>query len=230
MARASDPRFRAERGGEGIGLGPVFVVGLVLLIVGALMVVHAVSAPASPPPGAEKVPGTVTTAVPTPMAAPTAAPLGASVPVTIQIPALSVSAPVMRLGRNSDGTVQVPPLGNHNLAGWYTGSVTPGQDGSAIILGHVDTYTGPSVFYAIKNLRRDQQIDIVRADGTTAVFAVDGVRRVAKATFPASSMYGNVGYPALRLITCGGPFDDKTGEYLDNIVVYAHLTATYVAA
>ena len=43
-------------------------------------------------------------------------------------------------------------------------------------------------------------------------------------------MYGNVGYPAPRLITCGGPFDGKTGEHLDNIVVYAHLTATYLAA
>ena len=57
----------------------------------------------------------------------------------------------MPLGLNSDGTVQVPPLGNHNLAGWYDGSVTPGQDGSAVILGHVDNYAGPSVFYGVKN-------------------------------------------------------------------------------
>jgi hypothetical protein len=225
MAQVSDPRLRKQPG-DGISIGVVVVFGLCLLAAGTLMVAHALGSPVGPPPEAVKVPGSVTTAVPTPAAAPTAAPLAASAPVWIEIPALTVSAPVMQLGLNSDGSVQVPPLGNHNLAGWYRGSVTPGQAGSSIILGHVDTYAGPSVFFSIKTLRPGQRIDIVRANGGTAVFAVDGVREVAKATFPASSVYGNVSYPGLRLITCGGPFDDATGEYLDNIVVYAHLTAT----
>ena len=67
------------------------------------------------------------------------------------------------------------------------------------------------------------QIKVVRADGSTAVFAVDGVQKVVKATFPTSAIYGNVSYPSLRLITCGGPFDSASGQYLDNIVVYSHL-------
>jgi sortase (surface protein transpeptidase) len=152
-----------------------------------------------------------------------AAPLPPSTPVGIEIPLLGVKAPVMRLGRNSDGTVQVPPLGNHNLAGWYDGSVTPGADGSSIILGHVDNYTGPSVFFSIKNLRAGDKVDVVRANGSVAAFAVDGVQKVAKAQFPTSDVYGNVPYPSLRLVTCGGPFDAASGEYVDNIVVYAHL-------
>jgi len=130
----------------------------------------------------------------------------------------------MRLGLNGDGTVQVPPLGDHNLAGWYDGSVAPGQDGSSVILGHVDNYAGPSVFFSIKELRPGDQIDIVRADGTVAAFAVDGVQRVAKALFSAPDVYGNVPYASLRLVTCGGPFDAARGQYADNIVVYAHLT------
>jgi sortase (surface protein transpeptidase) len=135
----------------------------------------------------------------------------------------------MLLGLNGDGTVQVPPLGNHNLAGWYQGSAAPGQDGSSVILGHVDSYTGASVFYDIKDLVQGDQIDIVRADGTVAAFAVDGVQAVPKALFPASAVYGNVPYPALRLVTCGGPFDPASGHYADNIVVYAHLTGLAVS-
>jgi sortase (surface protein transpeptidase) len=156
----------------------------------------------------------------------TAPPMPASVPVRIEIAKLGVDAPVTALGLNPDGTVQVPPLSNHNLAGWYTGSVTPGQEGSAVILGHVDSYAGASVFYAIKNLAPGDQVSIVRADGSTAVFAVDSVQMVAKVAFPSGSVYGNTAYPSLRLITCGGPFDAATGEYKDNIVVYAHLTAS----
>lgn len=178
-----------------------------------------------PPPGAQDIPRDVGTAVPVPAVTPTAPPMAASVPVRIEISKLAVDAPVMRLGLNPDGTVQVPPLADHDLAGWYTGSVTPGQDGSSVILGHVDSYSGGSVFYAIKNLKRGDQVTIARADGRTATFTVDGVQKVAKVAFPSDAVYGNTAYPSLRLITCGGPFDEATGEYLDNIVVYAHLAA-----
>jgi len=149
--------------------------------------------------------------------------MAASPPVRIEIPAIGVDAPVMRLGLNTDGTVQVPPLADHNLTGWYDGSVTPGQDGSSVILGHVDNYTGVSVFYSLKNLRSGNRVTVIRADGSMATFVVDGTQKVAKAAFPTTAVYGNVPYPALRLVTCGGPFDSATGQYLDNIVVYAHL-------
>ena len=163
------------------------------------------------------------TSAPLPATAPTAAPLARSVPVRIEIPALHVSAPVMRLGVAANGTVQVPPLENHNLTGWYGHSVTPGQRGSSVILGHVDSFTGVSVFFAIKTLHPGNRIDVVRANGSTAVFTVDGVQKLVKSAFPTSEVYGNVSFPSLRLVTCGGPFDTTTRQYLDNIVVYAHL-------
>ena len=109
--------------------------------------------------GATTVPSTVRTTPPR-AAADTAAALRASAPVRIIIPSLRVDAPVMRLGRGDDGSIQVPPLANHNLAGWYDRSVTPGQDGTSIILGHVDSFTGRSVFYNIKDLTHGRYADL----------------------------------------------------------------------
>jgi sortase (surface protein transpeptidase) len=211
---------------QGIDVRVILVVGLVLVAVGGFVVAHALSAGSKlPPAAAQGIPAAVGTKVPfPPNPASVAAPLPASTPMTIEIPAIGVDAPVMRLGLNPDGTVQVPPLDNHNLAGWYDRSVTPGAKGTSVILGHVDDYAGASVFFNIKNLRKGDTIDVVRADGSTAVFAVDGVQKAAKTNFPTTDVFGNVPYPALRLVTCGGPFDPNTGEYLDSIIVYAHLS------
>jgi len=197
--------------------------GLVLVTGGAFAVFRALSGSARTlTGGATTVPSTVRTTPPQ-AAADTTAALRASAPVRIIISSLRMNAPVMRLGRAADGSIQVPPLANHNLAGWYDQSVTPGQDGTSIILGHVDSFTGRSVFHDIKGLTRGELAEVVRADGRTAAFSVDGVQEVAKATFPAGEIYGNTRYPGLRLITCGGPFDTATRQYLDNIVVYTHL-------
>jgi Sortase domain len=197
--------------------------GMVLVAGGGLAVWHAETAARTLTGGATVVPTSVRTAAP---AAPdrAATALAASVPVRIVIPSLHVDAPVMLLGKAANGSIEVPPLSNHNLAGWYDRSVVPGRDGTSIILGHVDSYTGPSVFYDLRYLTAGQVIRVIRADGSVATFAVDGVREVAKATFPSAQIYGNTRYPGLRLITCGGPFDSATRQYLDNIVVYTHLT------
>ena len=200
------------------------VIGVALIAAGATVIIRALAGGGGTLiGGAMEIPAVVGTSVPQPVTVPTAAPMASSAPVRIEIPVLHVSAPVTPLGLSADGAVQVPPLANHNLAGWYDRSVTPGQDGSSVILGHVDSSTGISVFYYIKMLRPGNEIQIIRADGSTAIFTVDGVQKVAKATFPTSVIYSNVSYPSVRLITCGGPFDSATRQYLDNIVVYAHL-------
>jgi LPXTG-site transpeptidase (sortase) family protein len=129
----------------------------------------------------------------------------------------------MEVGQNADGTVQVPPLDEHNLTGWYRYGPAPGQRGPAVILGHVDSLTGISVFYYLKDLRAGDRVYVTLADGKVATFAVDGVQKVAKDAFPTASIYGKADYPSLRLVTCGGPFDKATGHYVDNIIVYAHL-------
>lgn len=225
MERGDDDQARAARSGAGSVLATL--AGILLLALGALVAVWALAGgPSGPPAEAQQIPTSVGTAVPEVNGSPVARPLAASVPVRIVIPKLSVDAPVMKLGLNPNGSVQVPPLDDHNLAGWYTGSVMPGQSGAAVMLGHVDSWSGGSVFFKIKNLERGDKVGVVRADGTEAIFTVDGLQKAAKVAFPASAVYGNPGYPALRLITCGGPFNSATGEYLDNIIIYAHLTGS----
>ena len=156
---------------------------------------------------------------------PRARPLARSAPVKIRIPGIGVDAPVMKVGRDADGTVQVPPLAEHNLTGWYQYGPSPGQRGPAVILGHVDSTTGISVFYYLKNMHAGDKVLVTLADGKVAAFAVDGLQKVAKDAFPTASVYGKAGYPSLRLITCGGPFDQATGHYVDNVIVYAHLVS-----
>ncbi|HTQ94513.1 MAG TPA: class F sortase [Streptosporangiaceae bacterium] len=173
--------------------------------------------------GATYIPPSITTVAPRLASDPRAKPLARSAPVTIRIPRIGVNAPVMKVGRDADGTVQVPPLEEHNLTGWYRYGPAPGQRGAAVILGHVDSTTGISVFYYLKNLHAGNKVYVTLADGKVATFAVDGLQRVAKNAFPTASVYGKAGYPSLRLITCGGPFDQATGHYVDNIIVYAHL-------
>ena len=154
---------------------------------------------------------------------PQAEPLARSVPVSIRIPNIGVSAPVMEVGQNADGSVQVPPLEDHNLTGWYRYGPSPGQRGPAVILGHVDSLTGISVFFYLKDLHAGDRVYVTLTDGKIATFAVDGVQKVDKDAFPTAFIYGKASDPSLRLITCGGPFDEATGHYLDNIIVYAHL-------
>jgi LPXTG-site transpeptidase (sortase) family protein len=216
-------RSRGSRPGRPRAGRLVMVLGSVLLLAGAAVIARAVAERGHLYGPAEQIPANVGSSVPT-LDGAVAKPLAFSRPVQIEIPKLDVNAPVMRLGLAANHTVAVPPLQNHNLAGWYDGSVTPGQKGTSVILGHVDSFTGISVFFYIKTLRRGNQIKVMRANGSTAIFTVDGVQKVVKDAFPTSDVYGQVKYPGLRLITCGGPFDTSTRQYLDNIVVYAHLS------
>jgi len=173
--------------------------------------------------GGTYIPASVTTAAPRLAHDPRAQPLARSVPVSIRIPGIGVNAPVMKVGLAADGTVQVPPLEEHNLTGWYQYGPAPGQRGPAVILGHVDSLTGISVFYDLRNLHAGDKVYVTLADGKVAAFAVDGLQKVAKDAFPTAAVYRKDGYPSLRLITCGGAFDKAAGHYVDNIIVYAHL-------
>ena len=143
-------------------------------------------------------------------------------PVWLTIPAIGVKAPIINLGLNRNGTLQVPST--TTVAGWYTGSPRPGATGSAVIAGHVDSRTGPGVFYWLRNMRPGERIYVKRAGGTLAVFTVTAVRIYTKSSFPTAMVYGPVPDAELRLITCGGTFDYARGSYLSNVVVYARLS------
>ncbi len=153
------------------------------------------------------------------------APLPYSVPVRLRIPAISLDAPLVELGLDRSGQLQVPDNHNRNLAGWYSGGVAPGAAGNAIIDGHVDTMQGPAVFFLLGKLHKGDTIRVDRKDGRAAVFAVDAIEVYAKNAFPSARVYGPTADPELRLITCGGGYTVKTG-YLGNVVLYAHFTGS----
>jgi sortase (surface protein transpeptidase) len=141
-------------------------------------------------------------------------------PVAIKIPAIKVSADVINLGLNEDKTVEVPE--NPAEVGWYSKGPKPGEFGSAVMLGHLDSKTGPAVFYKLRSLEPGQKITVRRADDSIGHFEVVKVATYKNEDFPASKVYGgSPDWPALNLVTCGGEYDRKAGGYQSNVVVYA---------
>ena len=113
---------------------------------------------------------------------------------------------------------------SNNRAGIGLGP-SPGEIGSAVILGHVDSHAGPAVFFKLQSLVAGDMVEVSLADGVTAQFKVTSVTMYLKANFPDQAVYISHGYSALRLVTCGGVFDTRTGHYLSNIVAYTSLVA-----
>jgi sortase (surface protein transpeptidase) len=147
-------------------------------------------------------------------------------PVRLRIPAIGVDTGLQRLGREKDGTVEVPK-GPHqwDMGGWYGEGTRPGDPGSAVILGHVDSRRdGPAVFFRLRELRRGDEVKVVRADGSTVRFSVDRTEQYPKSRFPTDDVYYPTLTPELRLVTCGGTFDATAGHYRANIIVFATLT------
>ena len=145
-----------------------------------------------------------------------------ALPARLRIPAIGVDTPVMRLGLDSHGAIQPPSA--WQKAGWYTGSARPGQAGPAVVLGHVDSTSGPAVFYRLASLRSGDVVEVTRTDGTRGTFRVSGRQQVAKSRFPTDLVYAPTLEPSLRLVTCGGTFDRRSGHYRDNIIVFAVMT------
>ncbi|MCB5906655.1 class F sortase [Streptomyces pinistramenti] len=152
-------------------------------------------------------------------------PLPRAVPSRVMIPELKVSAPVVPLGLDKDGRIAAPPPGNPGLTGWYKDAPTPGEKGTAVVVGHVDNFSGPAVFYGLGGLKKGSTVRVARKDGWTAVFEVYGVRVFDKEDFPAAKVYGSTGRPELRVLTCGGGYSAGAG-YTGNVVVFARLAKT----
>ena len=144
-----------------------------------------------------------------------------ALPVRLTIPAIGVRTSLIHLGLQADGSLQVPS--STAVAGWYTGSPRPGAVGASVIAGHVDSSTGPAVFYWLRDLKPGERVYVSRSDRTVASFRVTLVRSYPKDSFPASAVYGPAPDAELRLITCGGTFDSSTGHYLSNVIAYATL-------
>ncbi|TDD47631.1 class F sortase [Nonomuraea terrae] len=145
-------------------------------------------------------------------------------PIRIKIPKIKVNAPIGGVTMGKDGKLGTPPLTKRNQAGWYRLSPLPGQAGPAIINGHVSTRQGPAVFDRLRELAKGDQIYVYRSDGKVTRFTVSGIEQASKNAFPTKRVYGDVDSAQLRVITCGGVFNQKAHSYTDNIVVYATLS------
>ncbi|MGW6548596.1 class F sortase [Streptomyces massasporeus] len=152
----------------------------------------------------------------------TVPPLPYSLPDRVRIPAIQVDAPIIPVGLDADGWVGAPPPEDPNLAGWFTGAVTPGEKGTAVVVGHVDNQQGPAVFYGLGALKQGNRVEVARQDGKTAMFEIYGVEVFEKNNFPGDRVYASKGAAELRVITCGGGFSKQEG-YAGNVVAFARL-------
>ena len=229
-----------------IGLAAVFVVG----VLGAMAIGQTAEAPSAAASAAPDVVGTtaappvVTTTTPPPTevspernvnanltppttersTAGTTPPVEAEAvyvgkPVRVRIPEIGVDADVIDLGLRDDGTLEVPS--NFAEAGWYTGRSVSGEPGPSVVVGHVDSKSGPAVFYHLEDLEEGHTIEIHRSDGSVAFFRVSSSVLVDKDEFPTEQVYGSTEEPTLRLITCGGDFNSSVSSYEGNLIVFA---------
>ena len=183
------------------------ILSLVAIGIGVRSPVRSLAAPA-PRPSYTTVP-----------VAPPSQFLTRSIPVRLFIPNISLSAPLTTVGLNSNGTVQVPPT--VETPGWYRLGPSPGQDGSAVILGHVDSYSGPGIFIGLRRLVPGDRLTVLLANGNVAHFDVTSVQQFLKTSFPDAAVYRSRGFSALQLVTCGGRFNAAKGSYESNIVVFS---------
>jgi LPXTG-site transpeptidase (sortase) family protein len=204
------------------------------LAVLALTLVNTIAAPPASAPGkAGDGPRSAAPAVAGPSDAPkpskTAEPpdpaLPRSAPTRLLIPQIGVDAPFTDLAIGPSGALDAPPQDDVNLVGWFAAGVSPGEHGTSIIAGHVDTVTSPAVFAELSELKPGHRFHVRRKDGTTATFAVDTVESFHKDNFPNERVYADTPDAQVRLITCSGSYDRKAKDYTENLVVFAHLVA-----
>lgn len=146
----------------------------------------------------------------------------ASLPIRMRIPAIELETEFEEpLGVDNSRAIEVPKT--YTDVAYYKYGPTPGELGPAVVLGHVDSYMGPAVFYNLRKLEEGDLIEIDREDGTTATFAVERLATHSQTGFPTAQVYGDLEYPGLRLITCTGTYDQGNQRYSHNLIVFAKL-------
>jgi len=126
----------------------------------------------------------------------------------------------------ADGTLEVPE--DPDDVGWHRTGTAPGDPGPAVLVGHVDSYEGAAVFFRLRELVPGDRVAVARVDGSVVDFEVYGLETVAKDAFPSDRVYGQTSGSELRLVTCGGSFDEASRSYTENVVVYARQLTTPV--
>lgn len=147
-------------------------------------------------------------------------------PKRIIIPRLSVDTFIEHVGLDSNGNMDIPR--NVNNVAWYSLSARPGELGSAVIAGHLDTVTGdPSVFYYLAYLEENDEIYIEDYSGSMHVFSVVGRQIYNVDAMPLSFVFSNTDASRLNLITCAGAYDAYKQGYQERTVVYALKTSGF---
>lgn len=217
---------------------PVVVVGGLLIALGLVAIATTTSFPrtgerprtVSATPAettGEPVAETPTIPVPTTGSAPVAEPAAAGSPVPdwtptkVRVPKIEVDAPIDPLGVDSQNALEVPS--DPARVGWWSGGAQPGQPDAAVLVGHLDSSTGPAVFFELERLAPGDVIEVDRADSSTARFMVERLESHPKTAFPTLAVYGPTDGSALRLITCFGAFDPVQSSYKNNLVIFANL-------
>ncbi|MET9776488.1 class F sortase [Streptomyces sp. NPDC006367] len=217
---AGDP---SSQTGQGSRSGLIVLCAVALLVLAMnLLGGRGTPADSSPPPASPRA-GASAPATTAPAVTDPAADLPRSRPVRLLIPEISVDAPFTDLAIGANRQLQPPPPDDTNLVGWYAEGASPGETGTSIIAGHVDTSTSAAVFARLDQLEAGDVFHVERADGRTASFVVDSLETFDKDNFPSDRVYGDADRPEVRLITCAGEYDRKIKDYTDNLVVFAHL-------
>lgn len=202
------------------------LIGLVVLVAGLALIFNMMpggKTTKAGPPGSSS--SASSASAPAPALAPgaTMQTLGAAVPTRVEIPSISASSSLVATGLKADGSLDVPPVSQPQQASWYDQSPSPGQQGPAVVLGHVNGNGKPGVFVNLDKVVAGALVNVDRADGQRATFKVSRVETFPKSSFPTDLVYNDTPNAALRLITCGGDYDAANRNYLSNVVVYADL-------
>lgn len=142
-------------------------------------------------------------------------------PALIEIPAIDARAEIIEVGQTAEGNMEAPA--DIHTIGWYAPGVKPGNNGNAVMAGHVDGLTGPGTFFNLKKLKAGDLILITGTDGTELTFSVREKKAYLPQEAPLKEIFGASPEPHLNLITCTGIFNTTIGHYEERLVVYADL-------
>lgn len=144
-------------------------------------------------------------------------------PAELVIETLGVAMPVIPVGLEDDGAMEIPDdvltAGHYNPDGL---GVLPGNSGTAVFAAHVDSRRqGRGALHELSTLNVDDLIRIAGHDGTASVWRVTEVVSYRKEVLPLTDIFTFAGPSRIAVITCGGEFDRSTRSYTHNVVVLA---------
>ena len=179
---------------------------------------HLVTAPVVRAPFADvPLPAETSTTQPAAINTSLPVPSGAARPIMVQVPAVGLAAPVVPVGLDAAGQIDLP---GWSVAGWYRLGPAPGAVGPAVLVGHVDSRHGPAVFYRLSDVRAGDEVVVVEADGSRARFVISHVTVIKKAAFPLEAVFSPTAGAELRLVTCTGQFDTRSRHYVDSLIAW----------